>query len=241
MHMKRVFDFSFSLVALLIMFFPIIILMMFVWFNDYSYPLYISNRVGKNGKLFRMYKLRSMILGAHKSGVNSTSNDDHRITTIGHIIRKYKFDEIMQLWNVLLGDMSLVGPRPNIEDETKMYTNKENLLLSVSPGITDFSSIVFSDEGGILQGKKDPNLAYNQLIRPWKSRLGIVYIENQNSILDMQLIFFTIISLFSKKHALTWISRKLKTYNSNPKLIEISQRIINLYPYPPPGAENIIS
>ena len=176
-----------------------------------------------------------------KSGVNSTSNDDHRITPIGHIIRKYKFDEIMQLWNVLLGDMSIVGPRPNIEDETKIYTNKENLLLSVTPGITDFSSIVFSDEGEILQGKKDPELAYNQLIRPWKSRLGIVYIENQNLILDIQLIFFTIIALFSKKHALTWISRKLKTYNSNSRLIEISQRVINLYPYPPPGAQNIVS
>jgi lipopolysaccharide/colanic/teichoic acid biosynthesis glycosyltransferase len=88
--------------------------------------------------------------------------------------------------------MSLVGPRPNVKNETDLYTSVEEKLLLVKPGITDFSSIVFSDEGDILEGKDDPNLSYNQLIRPWKSRLGLIYIENRSSLLDLQLIIYTV-------------------------------------------------
>ena len=156
---------------------PVIIL---VWLQDLKSPFYIADRVGKNRKIFKMVKLRSMVIGADKSGVDSTGANDSRITTIGKLIRKFKLDEISQLWNVLLGDMSLVGPRPNVKTETDMYTEEEGLLLSVKPGITDFSSIVFSDEGDILANKIDPDLSYNQLIRPWKSRLGIIYIKNQS-------------------------------------------------------------
>ena len=111
-----------------------------------------------------------MIINADSSGVDSTSATDSRITSIGHVIRRFKLDELTQLWNVFLGDMSLVGPRPNVRKETDLYTIPEKLLLTVRPGITDISSIIFSDEGDILANKKDPDLAYNQLIRPWKSR-----------------------------------------------------------------------
>ena len=99
---------------------------------------------------FRMVKLRSMVINADASGVNSTSNTDTRITAVGRFIRKFKLDELMQLWNVLIGDMSLVGPRPNVRSETDMYTPVERKLLTVRPGITDLASIVFSDEGEIL-------------------------------------------------------------------------------------------
>lgn len=104
-----------------------------------------------------MIKLRSMVTGADKSGVDSTSTGDSRITAVGHFIRKFKLDELTQLWNVLIGDMSLVGPRPNIEQETKMYTKVEADLLTVKPGITDFASIIFSDEGAILEKESDPD------------------------------------------------------------------------------------
>ena len=120
-----------------------------------------------------------MSISADKNGVNSTSLNDARITPVGHKIRKYKLDEFTQLWNVLIGDMSLVGPRPNVLVDTNLYTKVERKLLTVRPGITDFSSIVFSDEGKILENKKDPNLSYNQFIRPWKSRLGLIYIEKK--------------------------------------------------------------
>ena len=113
----------------------------------------------------------------------------------------------------LLGDMSIVGPRPNVKKETDLYTKVEENLLSVKPGITDISSIVFSDEGDILANKLDPDIAYNQLIRPWKSRLGLIYIKNQSFILDLQLILLTIIAIFSRKLALLNIVKILIKLN----------------------------
>ena len=120
-----------------------------------------------------MIKLRSMIVNAEKSKVDSTSSNDPRITKIGKIIRKLKLDELSQLFNVFIGEMSLVGPRPNVKRETDLYTKVEKNLLSVKPGITDFASIIFSDESEILKNVDDPDISYNQLIRPWKSRLGL--------------------------------------------------------------------
>jgi lipopolysaccharide/colanic/teichoic acid biosynthesis glycosyltransferase len=107
-------------------------------------------------------------------GVDSTSSSDNRITPIGKIVRKFKLDELPQLFHVLTGKMSLVGPRPNVWNDVKIYTKEEKELLSIKPGITDFSSIIFSDEGDILSNYKNPDLKYNQLIRPWKSRLGTI-------------------------------------------------------------------
>ena len=120
-----------------------------------------------------------MKIGADLNKIDSTSLNDSRITVVGNIIRKYKIDELAQLINVLNGSMSLVGPRPNVKRETDLYTLQEKLILSVKPGITDFSSIVFSDEAEILEGKEDPNISYNQLIRPWKSRLAIIYVKKK--------------------------------------------------------------
>ena len=137
--------------------------------------------------------------------------------------------------------MSLVGPRPNVKSETDLYTDVEKLLLSVRPGITDFSSIVFSDEGEILANKTDPDLSYNQLIRPWKSRLGIFYIENQTLRLDLALIFYTAIAIISKKKALSWVISQLVYLNASDELIKVSKRQESLYPSPPPGSSEIVS
>ena len=182
-----------------------------------------------------------MVLNADKVGVDSTSNNDLRITSIGKKIRKYKLDELFQLWNVLLGQMSLVGPRPNVKAEVDLYTNDEKELLSVKPGITDFSSIVFSDEGKILKDKKDPDLAYHQLIRPWKSRLGLIYIKNQSILLDIQIIIYTLIAFISKRTALNWIGKKVENFCFDQNLINISKRSIELFAYPPPGSDRIIT
>jgi len=181
------------------------------------------------------------VVDADKSGVDSTSGNDMRITPIGHKIRRYKLDELIQLWNVLIGDMSLVGPRPNVKTETNLYTNVEKGLLLVRPGITDFSSIVFSDEGEILEDKDDPDLAYNQLIRPWKSRLGLAYIENQSIFLDMQIIFYTVVAIISKPKALTWVAKKLDNLNVDAGTVKVSKREVNLVPFPPPGSDEIVS
>jgi lipopolysaccharide/colanic/teichoic acid biosynthesis glycosyltransferase len=181
-----------------------------------------------------------MVSNADKSGVDSTSANDSRITPIGHKIRKYKLDELTQLWNVFIGDMSLVGPRPNVQRDVDLYTKDEKNLLNVRPGITDFSSIVFSDEGDILKDRKDPDLSYNQLIRPWKSRLGLIYIDNQSLILDLQLIFYTVMAIVSKKRAIDWVVKKLTLLKVGDKVVEISSRCIELYPYHPPGSKDIV-
>ena len=238
---KRLVDILASFFGLLITS-PILLPVIFlVWKEDKKSPFYIAPRSGRNGTTFKMVKLRSMVVDADKSGVNSTSGNDMRITPIGLKIRRYKLDELIQLWNVLIGDMSLVGPRPNVKSETDLYTDVEKELLLVRPGITDFSSIVFSDEGEILEGKDNPDLAYNQLIRPWKSRLGLAYIENQSFLLDLQLIFYTIVAIISKPKALIWVAKKLNNLDVDVDTVRVSKREVNLFPFPPPGSDEIVS
>ena len=238
---KRLVDILASFFGLLIAS-PILLPVMFlVWKEDKKSPFYIAPRSGRNGTTFKMVKLRSMVVDADKSGVDSTSGNDMRITPIGHKIRSYKLDELIQLWNVLIGDMSLVGPRPNVKNETDLYTDVEKELLLVRPGITDFSSIVFSDEGDILEGEDNPDLAYNQLIRPWKSRLGLAYIKNQSFLLDLQLIFYTVVAIISKPKALIWVTKKLNNLDVDADTVRVSKREVSLFPFPPPGSDEIVS
>ena len=239
--MKRIFDFILALIGLIISS-PILIPVIFlVWIQDWHSPFYIAPRVGRDENQFKMLKLRSMIVNADKSGVDSTSSNDKRITGVGRFIRKYKLDELSQLWNVLIGDMSLVGPRPNVKRETDLYTIEEKKLLTVRPGITDFSSIVFSDEGEILKDQQDPDIAYNQLIRPGKSMLGLFYIEKRNFIIDIKLIYLTAIAIISKEKALNSLVVILKKLGTTDLLIQIASRKRQLVPMPPPGAKNIVT
>ena len=233
--MKRFFDIVFSLIGLII-FLPIIILIsIFVWFEDKSNPLYISKRVGLNGNYFKMIKIRTMVVNADKFCIDSTSSKDPRITKIGKYLRNYKLDELPQLFNILFGELSFVGPRPNVRREIDLYSNLELNLLTVKPGITDFASIVYSDESQILADKKDPDLSYNQLIRPGKSMLGLFYIENKNLFVDIFLIITTIISLFSRKTSLTLVSYLLKKLKASNKILKIASRKTPLVPSPAPG------
>jgi len=239
--MKRLFDILISLLGLIILSPVLLVFMYLVYHQDKHSPFYVAPRVGKDGLMFKMLKLRSMSVNADKSGVDSTSVDDVRITPIGHKIRRYKLDEFTQLWNVLIGDMSLVGPRPNVVSDTDLYTDIEKGLLVVRPGITDFSSIVFSDEGEILEGREDPDLSYNQLIRPWKSRLGLIYIKNQSLLLDVQLILYTVVAIISKPKALNWVTKKLNNLDVDLDTVEVSKRVVDLFPFPPPGSDEIVS
>ena len=234
--MKRFLDILISLLGLIFLFPMILFFSLLVWFQDYSSPFYMAPRVGKNGKIFTMVKLRSMVISDGK-GAESTSKNDPRITRLGELIRKYKLDEFTQLWNVLVGDMSLVGPRPNTNLGVSVYTDKEMQLLDVKPGITDFSSIVFSDEGEILAKSPDPDKDYDRLIRPWKSRLGLIYIENVTFFLDIKLIFYTLIAIFSKEKALNWLVNYLTFLNVDEEIIVISTRKRDLYEIPPPSSK----
>jgi lipopolysaccharide/colanic/teichoic acid biosynthesis glycosyltransferase len=238
--LKRVFDIVASGVGLILAA-PILLPVIFlVWWHDKHSPFYIADRVGKNDRSFKMVKLRSMVINADKSGVDSTGANDNRITAVGRFIRRYKLDELTQLWNVFKGDMSLVGPRPNVRRETDLYTSVERKLLEVKPGITDIASIVFSDEGDILKDHIDPDIAYNQLIRPGKSLLGLVYIENQSITLDIKLCALTVIAIISREKALTNLQGLLKSVPVADDVLELASRKKPLIPLPPPGSKSIV-
>jgi lipopolysaccharide/colanic/teichoic acid biosynthesis glycosyltransferase len=162
---------------------------------------YRGVRVGLNGKPFRIFKFRSMVPDADKSGVSSTSIADMRLTKTGTFIRKFKLDEFSQLINVFLGDMSLVGPRPEVQKFVDMYTDEEKVLLSLKPGITDWSSIKFHNEPDIIaqSGIKDADEAYLKLIRPEKLKLQIKYLKERNIIIDFSIIICTIISIITTR------------------------------------------
>lgn len=238
--LKRSLDISLSGFALIFLSPLVLILSLAIWLQDRHSPLYVADRVGINGKTFRMFKFRSMVINADLAEVDSTSNNDQRITGIGHLVRKFKLDEIPQLWNVLKGEMSLVGPRPNVKRESDLYTTEERKLLSVKPGITDISSIVFSDEGDILKDYSDPDLAYNQLIRPGKSSLGLVYVNNSRASLDFYLIFLTLLSQVNRKLALERLSELMVSLNAPQSLVDLCLRNKPLKPSPPPGSNKIV-
>jgi lipopolysaccharide/colanic/teichoic acid biosynthesis glycosyltransferase len=234
--MKPLFDTMVSLFVLILLSPLLSVFSVLIWLQDFSSPFYVAPRVGKNGKIFKMVKLRSMTINSDQSGVTSTAADDKRITWIGHIIRRYKLDEFSQFWNVLCGHMSLVGPRPNVPQGVELYTGVENNLLSVKPGITDFASIVFSDEADILDGSADPDQKYDQIIRPWKSRLGLFYIEKRSFLLDIKIICLTAVAIVSRPLALKGVQTILEHLNADPQLVEVSGRKQPLKPGRPPGS-----
>ncbi len=239
--MKRLFDVTAALFGLLVSAPVLAPVCIAVWLQDFHSPFYIATRVGRNGRKFRMVKLRSMVVRADRTGVDSTSGDDPRITRVGRFIRRCKLDELSQLWNVLWGQMSLVGPRPNVEREVAIYTDTERVLLSVRPGITDFASIVFADEADILKGHPDPDIGYNQIIRPWKSRLGLFYIQHRSFWVDLHLIFLTLLAAVSRPAVLNKIARTLERLGAEPDLCQVVRRTVPLVPTPPPGANEIVT
>lgn len=153
---------------------------------------YRQMRVGKDGKDFGLLKFRSMRVGADKSSLITIGEHDSRVTRAGYYIRKYKLDELPQLWNVLVGDMSLVGPRPEVRRYVDMYTDEQRLVLSVRPGITDYASIEYIDENRLLAQAEDPDRTYIEEILPAKIALNMRYIKHQTLGEYMKIIFLTL-------------------------------------------------
>lgn len=238
--MKRSLDIIFALSGLLVLSPLLVVVILLIWLQDFHSPFYMAPRMRRRGETFKMVKLRSMVTNADKMGGTSTAGTDKRITWIGRFIRKFKLDEFSQLWNVLKGDMSLVGPRPQAPFDAGMYTDEENRLFEVRPGITDFSSIVFADEGDILAGAEDPDLLYNQIIRPWKSRLGIFYVDHQSVGVDFKLITLTVLGIFSRESVLKSTQKMLIKMGATEQLVEVAGRQKKLEPLPPPGATSIV-
>ena len=239
--MKRLLDIAAAAIGLIVLSPLIIVVSILIWLQDYHSPFYIASRIGRGEKPFRMVKFRSMVIRADVTGVDSTAGDDPRITSLGRFIRRFKLDESPQLWNVLKGEMSLVGPRPNVERETVLYTQDEKRLLSVRPGITDLASIVFADEGDILEGSADPDLKYNQVIRPWKSRLGLLYVDTRPGVAtDLKIILLTVRSALDRSAALSGVYAIASSLGADDQLLEIITRRQPLPAAAPPGASEIV-
>jgi lipopolysaccharide/colanic/teichoic acid biosynthesis glycosyltransferase len=239
--MKRLLDIIVAATGLIVLSPLIIALCVLIWLQDYHSPFYVATRIGRRERPFRMVKFRSMVIRADTSGVDSTAGDDPRITSLGRFIRRFKLDEIPQLLNVLAGTMSLVGPRPNVERETVLYTADEKRLLSIRPGITDLSSIVFADEGDILEGSADPDLRYNQIIRPWKSRLGLLYVDAKPKVTrDLRIIWLTVRGAMDRARALDGVSEIARDLGADSRLMEIISRRAPLPAAAPPGAADVV-
>jgi lipopolysaccharide/colanic/teichoic acid biosynthesis glycosyltransferase len=193
---KRLLDLCGSLIGLVLLGPILIILAVLVRFDSPGPAFYRGVRIGRFGKPFRMFKFRTMVANADQIGGPSSGTDDVRITPLGHFLRQYKFDELPQLLNVLRGEMSLVGPRPEVTEEVLLYTAEEKRLLDVRPGITDWASIQFRNEGEILRGSADPHQAYREKIRPQKIQLGLEYVQRQSLSVDCRILLQTLRALF---------------------------------------------
>jgi lipopolysaccharide/colanic/teichoic acid biosynthesis glycosyltransferase len=152
-------------------------------------------RVGRGGERFPMFKFRTMVIGAERSGVYQTANDDPRLTTTGRFLRRWKLDELPQLVNVLRGDMSLVGPRPPVERDAARYTREQRQLFDIRPGITDWATIRYRDLGTILEGWPDPHAAYEALVRPRKMELALAYRQCRSYGADLRILGLTALAL----------------------------------------------
>lgn len=206
--MKRFFDLLFSFIGLLLLL-PLFVITAIMIKVDSPGPIFFrQERIGKNFRRFMIYKFRTMVVDAEEKGLRITSGGDNRITKVGRILRKFKIDELPQLYNVLKGDMSLVGPRPEVIKYVEWYKADYERILSIRPGITDISSMTFRNEESILQGVDDPEHYYVHVLLPEKMRLAREYIQNVSFFYDVKLIFKTLYHVifqltYSPKQALS--------------------------------------
>lgn len=189
--MKRLFDVFWSLVGLFV-FFPFFIIIAILIKLDSNGPVFFKQtRVGKRNKDFEIFKFRTMFINSDKKGLLTVGDKDNRVTSIGYYLRKFKLDELPQLFNVLVGEMSFVGPRPEVRKYVKLYTKEQKEVLQVKPGITDLASIAFRNENEILSSKDNAEEFYIEEIMPKKININLDYIERRNFISDLVVIFKT--------------------------------------------------
>ena len=188
---KRGLDIVLSLMGLLVLCPIFLILGLFIRMESKGPIIFKQTRTGRQGKLFEVYKLRTMVTDDSRSAIYTTPSDDPRITKVGNFIRRYNLDELPQFANVLKGDMSIVGPRPEIPQYTALYSDEEKKILSVRPGITDLATLWIRDKGDLVLGSEDPEEIYLKQIRPEKIRLQLQYVEEKSTLLDIKIMFKT--------------------------------------------------
>ncbi len=190
--MIRFFDILFSSLGVVVLSPLFLVLAVWIKLDSKGPVFYKQSRVGKNDEDFRLYKFRTMVVNADKKGLITVGGRDLRVTRAGYFLRKYKLDELPQLVNVLRGNMSLVGPRPEVRKYVEMYTPEQRKVLSVKPGLTDYASIHYIDENRVLAKSDDPERTYIDIIIPEKIRYNMKYIENRSVKEYFKIIFMTL-------------------------------------------------
>jgi len=205
---KRLFDVILAAAALAVVSPLLALIAVMAKLSSPGPMLYRGRRVGLHGRPFAMLKFRTMVVNAESLGGSATAADDPRLTGLGKFLRRYKLDEVPQLLNVLFGDMSLVGPRPEVQKYVDLYSPEENEILTVCPGITDWASIWNSNEAAVLEGSRDPEKTYEELIRPTKLTLQLLYVRNHSLRIDLKILFHTACKLINEE----WVPKELKPY-----------------------------
>jgi len=195
--LKRLFDIVFSVLVILILLPFMFIITLIISFESEGGFFYFQKRVGKNNCDFILIKFRTMFVDADKNGLLTVGTNDKRITGFGKFLRKFKLDELPQLFNIILGDMSIVGPRPEVRKYVDLYTDEQKKVLSVRPGLTDYASIEYIAENEILALSENAEKIYIEKIMPRKLELNIKYIQNKSFITDLKIIFKTVFKIFS--------------------------------------------
>ncbi len=194
--MKRLFDILFSATLIFVLFPLGIVVSIWIVLDDFGSPFFIQQRVGLHGKNFGLLKFRSMRKNAESKGQLTVGMKDNRITRSGYFIRKYKIDELPQLVNVFLGEMSVVGPRPEVPKYVLLYNEEQQNVLSIKPGITDFASIEYVRENELLSQSPNPEKTYIEEIMPAKLSLNLKYVREQSFLTDMKIILQTVKAIF---------------------------------------------
>ena len=192
---KRLFDIVASFIGIVILL-PFLLIIGALMIVTCGFPIfYLQTRVGKNGKDFKLFKFRTMVKDSDKKGLLTVGGRDPRVTSVGYYLRKYKLDELPQLFNVFFGSMSLVGPRPEVRKYVDLYNLEQQQVLFVKPGITDFASLEFFDENELLSKSSNPEETYINEVMPQKLALNRTYIKEQSFLLDLKIIFNTLLKI----------------------------------------------
>lgn len=196
---KRIFDFTISFFGIIFLLPLFVFISLWIFFDSRGEIFYLQTRVGKDNRDFRLIKFRTMKSGSDKKSLLTVGDSDSRITRSGYFLRKYKLDELPQLFNVLLGDMSLVGPRPEVRKYVELYTPEQQKVLSVKPGITDYASIEYSDESELLAKQNEPEKYYIHVLMPAKLKRNAEYIANRSLAGDIVILLKTIFKISAKR------------------------------------------
>lgn len=195
---KRIFDIVAATLGLLILLPFLVVIALAIVLDSKGSILFLQQRIGKGGEPFSLFKFRTMHVGSDKGTAITVGNRDPRITRVGYYLRKSKMDELPQLCNILKGEMSFVGPRPEVKKFVDLYTPEQRRVLEITPGMTDYASILFRNENELLDGKSDPVAFYIDHIMPKKLQLNLEYVNSSSLWMDFKIIFKTLLVIFKK-------------------------------------------